>query len=1056
MSTTKNLNLKLFADEKTLFRTFRELLCGLGEGTDSSPFSNMQIIDSAIAALQEDIKNINTILTSDDTDLDTLQELVTALKNNVSSINDIFTELSKKVDKEEGKGLSTNDFTNELLRKLEALDENLNNYDDTELRQLIADKESKSNLKALAYKDSLNKQDVGLGDVTNDAQVKRSEMGVAGGVATLNENGLIPNSQLPSYVDDVLEYAEYSQFPEVGESGKIYVDVSNNKSYRWGGSIYVEIASSIALGETSSTAYAGDKGKANADAIAEIKENTYTKTEVDSKLKDFDSTNYAVLVGQETVISGSWVGTAVPNTGMVENVYFNTNLSIEEVVSVLSNVTHTMMTDSISVYPIAKYKRPDDSGIYYQIVSMKLNDEYHIFEFEDGEKYFSSTINNDTGFPFTFPNEGWYPEFDGVIEINSEVSNDDDASFGVFGLENDKLSSLISTTPFVQSSGEEVTTLYQMNADGTLNKDKPIKIAIQGASNELEKLVANLQTLVTKAQETADEAKAIALGKGAGKVFETYAEMMNYLKAAPNDEFKVGDNLYIKAKKVPDYWISAILEDNSGNYGYYEISELETAKVDLTDYQTKNLTASITINGQQKTTVEGAIEELNTQKVDVGTVYTKEEIDAELEEIKNSGGTGGNADLTNYYNKEEVDAKLADKVTVETGKVLSTNDYTTEEKTKLAELPTNAELEEKLANAGTGSGGGGGISAAILDVNELPSPTEANSKLLYRKTYSNHITWVGTEVPNKELVEKVYLNTSITTKEEFIEIASKITNYNKDGAYCVLVNSDTTSGIAVIYLPDEDYYGICDLTQSNIYLAFGEFATEVGFEGWNPEFNGVLELNIKPIKEKDGVKFGNENYVLSSLISITPFKEIIDTKTSLHHFKDGLQFDIQNNMEDEFYALWDIVLGDELEQEYPQDLESGGGISVKIVTSLPEVGEKKYIYLVPNNSNKPNNIYEEYLWSEELGAFELVGSTQIDLSGYYTKEEVDTKLTEVDNNLLNKVDKETGKGLSTNDYTTEEKTKLAELQKLTAGNGITISEDGVISLNLDIAENGAY
>ena len=114
---------------------------------------------------------------------------------------------------------------------------------------------------------TLTKTDAGLGNVTNDAQVKRTEMGKAGGVATLDSGGKVPSSQLPSYVDDVLEFDNKAAFPATGETGKIYVDKATNKTYRWGGSAYVEISASIALGETSSTAYAGNKGKANADAI---------------------------------------------------------------------------------------------------------------------------------------------------------------------------------------------------------------------------------------------------------------------------------------------------------------------------------------------------------------------------------------------------------------------------------------------------------------------------------------------------------------------------------------------------------------------------------------------------------------------------------------------------------------------------------------------------------------------------------------------------------------------------------------------------------------------
>lgn len=117
---------------------------------------------------------------------------------------------------------------------------------------------------------NVTKEQIGLNNVKNEEQVTRSEMGVANGVATLNTEGKVPSSQLPSYVDDVLEYANKAGFPTTGESGKIYVAKDTNLTYRWSGTAYVEISPSLALGETSSTAYAGDKGKANADNIASI------------------------------------------------------------------------------------------------------------------------------------------------------------------------------------------------------------------------------------------------------------------------------------------------------------------------------------------------------------------------------------------------------------------------------------------------------------------------------------------------------------------------------------------------------------------------------------------------------------------------------------------------------------------------------------------------------------------------------------------------------------------------------------------------------------------
>lgn len=85
--------------------------------------------------------------------------------------------------------------------------------------------------------------------------------GTPGGVAELDSTGHIPSSQLPAYVDDVLEFASNKDFPSMGESGKIYVSTSTNVTYRWSGSTYVPIGSDLALGETSSTAYRGDRGK---------------------------------------------------------------------------------------------------------------------------------------------------------------------------------------------------------------------------------------------------------------------------------------------------------------------------------------------------------------------------------------------------------------------------------------------------------------------------------------------------------------------------------------------------------------------------------------------------------------------------------------------------------------------------------------------------------------------------------------------------------------------------------------------------------------------------
>lgn len=87
-----------------------------------------------------------------------------------------------------------------------------------------------------------------------------SAAGVANGVAKLDPTGRVPSGQLPSYVDDVLEYANYAALPAAGETGKIYITQDDNKTWRWSGSAYVEISASLVLGGTASTAHRGDHG----------------------------------------------------------------------------------------------------------------------------------------------------------------------------------------------------------------------------------------------------------------------------------------------------------------------------------------------------------------------------------------------------------------------------------------------------------------------------------------------------------------------------------------------------------------------------------------------------------------------------------------------------------------------------------------------------------------------------------------------------------------------------------------------------------------------------
>lgn len=116
-----------------------------------------------------------------------------------------------------------------------------------------------------AIKVAATKDEVDVLRAALDGKAPSAHTHAAADIKSVNASaitGTIAAANLPSYVDDVLEYGSKASFPSAGEAGKIYVDTAANMTYRWSGSAYVEISASVALGETSSTAYRGDRGAA--------------------------------------------------------------------------------------------------------------------------------------------------------------------------------------------------------------------------------------------------------------------------------------------------------------------------------------------------------------------------------------------------------------------------------------------------------------------------------------------------------------------------------------------------------------------------------------------------------------------------------------------------------------------------------------------------------------------------------------------------------------------------------------------------------------------------
>lgn len=227
------------------------------------------------------------------------------------------------------------------------------------------------------------------------------------------------------------------------------------------------------------------------------------------------------------------------------------------------------------------------------------------------------------------------------------------------------------------ASGAQVNKIESIEFNGTtLTPDSNKKVSITAdmsgaassavsahntsstAHSDIRTLVTNAQTAANNAQSKANSAYTLAEGRARAVSFDTVEAMTAALKAAAKTDYKIGDNLFIKATGVPDYWISNVLSTNSGTYGYFEISPLETQKIDLTNYYTKTeienkylaKTDADTTYAKKSTvdtlssTVSGHTTKIGTLESDVSGIKTKNTSqDTEIANIKNGTTKVGKA-----------------------------------------------------------------------------------------------------------------------------------------------------------------------------------------------------------------------------------------------------------------------------------------------------------------------------------------------------------------------------------------------------------------------------
>lgn len=147
----------------------------------------------------------------------------------------------------------------------------------------------------------------------------------------------------------------------------------------------------------------------------------------------------------------------------------------------------------------------------------------------------------------------------------------------------------------VSTAQQTAINTAKSDAISTAGTNADTKISNHNSSSaahgDIRSLITDVNEKASSAYQLSEDAYSLAQGRARAVTFDTVAEMTTALKAASSTEYRVGDNIFIKATDTPDYWISAVLTTSTGTYGYYEISALETQKVDLSGYaKTADLT----------------------------------------------------------------------------------------------------------------------------------------------------------------------------------------------------------------------------------------------------------------------------------------------------------------------------------------------------------------------------------------------------------------------------------------------------------------------------------
>ena len=271
--------------------------------------------------------------------------------------------------------------------------------------------------------------------------VSTSQKGAALGVAELGADGKVPSYQLPSYVDDVIEYSAKSSFPATGESGKIYIETSTSKTWRWSGTQYVEISSSIALGETSSTAYRGDRGKVAYDHSQTAHAPSDAEKNVQSDWNITDTSSDAYIKNKPTIPidTNTTYGLSAPADKTNGNVTIDLTAggsgSGTDSVHIVGEGDVVVTTDKSGVITVCAY----NDSVYQEFDETSNKDLHLLFSYmgldgssvDSAKKSSRMTFNPSSGkFLVGLPNVYYEDDYDGDGIIDNSYYDNNNAGTG--------------------------------------------------------------------------------------------------------------------------------------------------------------------------------------------------------------------------------------------------------------------------------------------------------------------------------------------------------------------------------------------------------------------------------------------------------------------------------------------------------------------------------------------------------------------------------------------------------------------------------------------------